>query len=187
MKHKQGTLFFAAILLTAAPAFADFIPANTTGGDGDASLAEGFSDQPNLQDGSLRRSSLLISMDKAGLRINTIAGVSLTDFATGGKNSDLGKLVNSAIGSENRTVKAVDFDTNQGASFDSKKVKLRGKHSFGNGDGDGNGDGNTGGNGGSSSAPVTSVPEPASQTLVLFGLTGLGMLFYRRNTLRNAI
>ncbi len=197
MKYKQGPLFFAAILFTAAPAFADMIPAHATSGGKEIGLAEGFSGQPNLQDGSLRRSSLMTSLNDAGPRINGMVGVSLTDFATGGKSSDLGKLVDSTKVSENLTVKAVDFDVNQGASFENKKVKLRGRHTSGDGneDGDGNDNGNNGGGGGGNDggssapvpAPLTSVPEPASQTLLLFGLTGLGILVYRRNTLTNAI
>lgn len=77
----------------------------------------------------------------------------------------------------------VDFHGNQALSFDGEKVKIHGKH---HGDfGDGNG--NSNGNGGSAAGPAVAVAEPGSQALLLYGLTGLGMFFYRRNYLRDAI
>ncbi len=77
----------------------------------------------------------------------------------------------------------VGFHVNQGVSSEGDKVKIHEKHH-----GDfGYGNGNSNGNGGSASASAVAVAEPGSQTLLLFGLTGLGMFFYRRNYLRDAI
>jgi len=170
LKHKQGTVFLAAILCTAAPAFADIIPAHSRGVHQEVSLAKGITEQQDSQDFSASRNSLLSSE---------------TDLAKSGKNTDLGKLVNSEVMFENSSVDAIDFDLTQGAPSEKEKEKIRGRHDwrFGNRNGDEKGSGNIGGNeggvGDSTSAPVVSVAEPAAQTLLLFGLAGSGMLFYR--------
>lgn len=67
----------------------------------------------------------------------------------------------------------------QGVSSEGEKVRIHGDF--------GNGNGNSNGNGGNVPLPAVSVAEPGSQTLLLFGLTGLGMFFYPRNYLRDAI
>lgn len=154
MKYTLGALFLAAILCTAAPAFADTIPAYSRGGDKDTTLSQRFTDQENSRDGSVRN-TLLNAVDERGARFNPIE----------------------------------DFDVNQGASFEKDKVKFHKKHHGGDGDGGagtGGGNGN-GGNGGGVSGPTVPVAEPGSQSLLLFGLAGLGMFFYRRNTQRNVV
>jgi hypothetical protein len=97
--------------------------------------------------------------------------------------SSLGTLSNVGSATGARTANLIDFRDNgsKSSSFGRDKAKGRGNHP-------GDGDGTTTGTGSGDPAPTTaSVAEPGSQTLLLVGLAGLGMIFFRRYTLRNAI
>jgi hypothetical protein len=83
--------------------------------------------------------------------------------------------------SDGQHVKLVDFGDNQADSSDKDKGKGRVKRHGGDGDGNGSG----GGSGAPS--PAIAVAEPGSQPLLLVGLAGLGLGFFRRRTLTNAI
>lgn len=191
MKNKPATFVLVVILSSAAPAFADHIPARSSAEDKDVTLAKSFSGTQNFQDISVRRDSRIDTVKGNRSRISPTAGASLSDSAKGEKGSALGTFSSTGMGSENAGINVVNFDVNQGASFEKEKIKLRGKHNGGDGNDGGNsgvnGGSNGGGNDGSASGPVLSISEPGSRTLLLFGLAGLGMIFYRRNTLRNAI
>jgi hypothetical protein len=68
--------------------------------------------------------------------------------------------------------------SNNGIGFGKNTEKFSRKHNQKDHDG---------GVGPISSFSAVSVPEPGSQTLLLFGLAGLGMFFYRRSSLKQAV
>jgi hypothetical protein len=77
--------------------------------------------------------------------------------------------LNTGVLPDSDHTKLVDVGGDQGASSD--KDKVGGNQSGGDGD----------------SPSATSVSEPGSQALLLFGLAGLGMLVYRRKMFTNAV
>jgi hypothetical protein len=165
VKNKQGTLLLAVILAAPAFAFADSVPCHSKGGNKYVSLSDGFTGQQELQDGSARCNFLFSSPKENELQTTSIS------------------VLSTGISSDSRPVTVVDFGGNKGTSFGRDKGKGRGKEH--GGDGEGNGAGAGVGSGGTS--PLVSVAEPGLQTLLLFGLGGLGFVFYRRKTLTNAI
>lgn len=181
MKNKQGTLLLAVILAAPAFAFADNIPGHSKGGNNNVSLSEGFTGQQELQDGSAKCNFLFSSPKENGVQTTSISGASLSDFAKGDKSSNLGTLAGTGISSDSRPVNVVDFGSNKDSSFGRDEGKGRGKHNGGDGDGNGPGVGS------GDPPPAVSVAEPGSQSFLLFGLAGMGTLFYRRKTLTNAI
>ena len=183
MKNKQATLLLAVILAAPAFAVADSIPGHSRNGNKYVTLSDGFTEQQDPQGGSARCNFLFSSIKENGSKTSSIAGGSLGEFAKGEMGSNLGALSRTGMGSDSSPVKVVDFGSNQGTSLASDKD---------NGKGDGKHNGNAGnrngtGVGGETPSPVISVPEPGSQTLLLVGLAGLGVAFFRRRTLTNAI
>jgi len=180
LKNRQATLLLAAILAAPAFALADNIPGHSKIGSNYVAFSEGFSEQQDSQGGSARCNFILSSVKENGMKTNYFARASFTEFAKGDKGSNFGSPLNTGMESDSNDVKLVDFGGNQGASADKDKGK-------GNGKGDeGDGDENGTGSGSGDSSPGIPVAEPASQTLLLFGLAGMGMFFYRRKTLTNA-
>lgn len=177
MNNKQRTLLFAVVLTVPIFAFADSIPGHSRDRHNYVSFSEGLTDQQDSQSNSARCNFLLSSVKEPvkeqESRTSSIAGASFSGFAKG-ESAHLG-----------------DFGGNQGASSDSDKDEGKGRGKPHGGDGDGNesgsGSGTGSGSGSGVASPAVSVAEPGSQTLLLFGLAGLGMLFYRRKTLTNAI
>jgi hypothetical protein len=181
VNNKQGTLLLAFILGTPAFAFADTIPSHVMGDERPVTLVEGFTDHMDVQASLARPNTLLTSVEENRPRLFASSGASESGKAKDDKGVDLGKLLSVENGFENQSIKLVDFHVDQGAFFERDKGKIHGKHNGNTGDGDGDSNGN------GASGSVVSVAEPGSQTLLLFGLAGLGMIFYRRNYLRNAI
>jgi hypothetical protein len=177
LKNHQATLLLAVILAAPAFAVADSIPGHSRSGNNYVSFSEGLADQQDLR-GSSARCNFLVSSVKGDAS-------KTSSFAKGEKGANLGVLLGTGSGSDTHPVKVVDFGANQGASSDNQngKDKDKGKH---NGT-DGNGEGNGNGVGSGTPDPVIPVAEPGSQTLVLFGLAGLGMFSYRRKSLTSAI
>ena len=169
MQHKHVASILAFILASAAPAFADAFPGHATGGNKYVTFSEGFTSQQNSQGGAAECNFLIGVRGENGLSASSIVGAS-----------------SSAPGASGESVKFVDFTGNQGASSassDKDKGKGKGKGKPSGGSGVGNGSGGGEGETGS----VVLVAEPGSQSLLLFGLGGLGMLFFRRKTLPSAI
>jgi len=178
MKHKNAAWFLAFTLAAAAPLFADTIPGHSRGGSKYVTFSEGFTSQQNGQGASAECNFLLGAPKENKLSTSSFAGSSPSALAMGEKGSQLG----SGGASTGNSVNLVDFSGNNGASSDNKgKGKGKGKQ----GGGSGNGSGTTSGNG--APAPTIAVAEPGSQSLLLFGLAGLGMLVFRRKTFTGAV
>jgi hypothetical protein len=181
LKSQQATLLLAVILAAPAFALADNIPGHSKTGSNYVTFSEGFSEQQDSQGGSARCNFLLSSVKENGMKTNYFARASFSDFAKGDKGSNIGAPLNTGMESDSNDVKLVDFGGNPGASSDKDKGKGLGKGREGDGDGNGTGSGD------GDASPGIPVAEPGSQTLLLFGLAGMGMFFYRRKTLTNAI
>jgi len=164
-------LLLAVILAAPAFAFADNIPGHSKSGNNYVAFSEGLTDQQDSQGNSARCNFLLSSIKENGSETSS--------FAKDEKGANLGTYLSTGVDSNAHPVTLVDFGANQGASSD--KDKGKGKR----GGGAGNENGTTSGSGAPS--PLIAVAEPGSQTLLLFGLAGLGVLFYRRKTLTSAI
>lgn len=178
MKSRQGTLLLAVILAAPAFAFADNIPGHSMGANKYVTFSEGFTSQQNLPRGSAECNLLFGVPKENGLSTSSIVGSSSSVNAMGEKGSVLG----TGGASSGNSVNLVDFSGNIGASFDNDKGKGKGKgKQSGN---SGNGNGSTSGSGDPS--PSVVVAEPGSQTLLLYGLAGVALVFYRRKVLTNA-
>jgi len=178
MKCKNTVWFLAFTLVAAAPLFADTIPGHSRNGSRFVTFSEGFTSQQNSRGGSAECNFLLGAPKENGLSTSSFAGSSSSALAMGEKGSELG----SGGASTGNSVHLVDFSGNNGASSDDKgKGKGKGKQ----GGGSANGNGTTSGS--SAPVPLIAVPEPGSQSLLLFGLAGFGLVYYRRKTLTIAI
>jgi hypothetical protein len=172
LKNKQAPWLLAVILAAPTFAFADNIPGHSKTGNNYVTFSEGLLDQQDSQGNSARCNFLLSSIKENGSETST--------FAKGEKGTSLGTYLSTGVDSNSHPVKLLDFGANQGASSDKDKGKGWGKPR--------GGDGDDNGSGGSSSAPspLIAVAEPGSQSVLLFGLAAVGMLFYRRKALANA-
>ena len=182
MKNQRATLLLAVILAVPAFALADNIPGHSKNGNNYVTFSEGFTELQDLQGSSARCNFLLGSIKEHGSNTTSIPHASFSEFAKGDKGFNFGALPNAGVESDSREVNLVDFrgNGNKSSSFGRDKGKGRGKHS-------GDGDGSTSGTGSGTPDPPATIPEPGSQTLLLFGFAGLGLLFYRRKILTNAI
>ena len=172
MTNKQGILLLA-FCFAAAPAFADSTSGHSKGGNANVSFSEGFFSQQDSSRSSAQCNLLFGAPKENGLSTSSVMSSSSSAFAMGEKGSE---LAGGGVSSED-SVKLVDFSGNNGASSDKDKGKSKGKQ----GGGSGGGNGTTSGNGDPS--PLIAVSEPGSRSLLLLGLAGVGMLFYRGKTL----
>ena len=183
MKNHQATLLFAVILVAPAFASADNISGHSRSGNSLVSFSEGLADQQDLKGNSARCNFLVSSIKEVGAKSSAFAPASFSEFAKGEKGANLGAYLSTGMDSDVRPPRLVDFGGNQGASSESNNGKGKGKHNGTDGDGNDNGTGA----GSGAPEPLIPVPEPASQTLVLFGMAGVGLFLYRRKLLLNAI
>ncbi len=180
MKNRQATLLLAVILAAPASALANNIPGHSRSGNTYVTFSEGFSEQQGPQSGSARCNFLLSSMKRNGIETNSVAHASFSVFAKSDKNAIVGAPLNTGVESDSDHIKLVNFGGNQGSSSDKDRGTVAGNHN--GADADKNEEGS-----GSGTPPLEiSVAEPASQTLLLFGLAAVGILFYRPKTLANA-
>lgn len=166
MKNKRATAFLAIILIAPAIAVADDISGRSRGGSKNITFEDALTDQQDLKGNSARCNFLLGSPAENGSRTSSIAAATLSGLAKS---------------SEANSPKLVDFGLNPGASSDKDKGKSKGKQNGTDNGGNGPGVGN-----GAPSALIA-VPEPGAQTLLLLGMAGFGLVFYRRKALTNAI
>ena len=181
MKNRQATLLLAVILAAPAFALADNIPGHSRSGNTYVAFSQGFTEQHGPQSGSARCNFILSSMKLNGVGTNSFARASFSEFAKGDKDANFGAPLNAGVESDSDHIKLADFGGNQDASSDKDHGKGVGNHN------DGDGDKNEKGSGNGTPPLEISVAEPGSQTLLLFGLAAVGMLFYRRKTLTNSI
>jgi hypothetical protein len=175
LTNKQAPLLLTLILAAPAFAFADNIPGHSKSGNNYVAFSEGLTDQQDSQGNSARCNFLLSSIKENGSETSS--------FAKDEKGANLGTYLSTGVDSSAHPVTLVDFGANQGASSDKDKGKGKGKGKQGGGAGNENGTASASG----APSPLIAVVEPGSQTLLLFGLAGLGVLFYRPKTLTIAI
>lgn len=181
MNNKQGILLLLAILGTPVFAFADTIPSHVMDDERLVTRLDGFTDDVDFHGSLAGHDTSLASLEENGPRIFASSGASESRTAKDDRGVDPGKLLGVENDIENLPIQLVDFQADQGVFFQRDKRKIHGKHNGNTGDGDGDRNGN------GASGSVASVAEPGSQTLLLFGLAGLGMIFYRRTYVRNAV
>jgi hypothetical protein len=173
LKHAYTLLTLAAVLSAAAPAFADRLSVERTTKDQDFSFAEGTIDKRELSGEPSSQSFRMNSLEKSKMRVSAESGFPINYVSKDERISEIAALP-PRIDSENGPVKLFDFDASNN-SFSEHIWKARGIRRTGEG---------FGVNGSEFLFPV---PEPGSQTLLLFGLVGLGLLFFRRNNLIGVI
>ena len=175
MKQIRGSFFLAVILSTAAPGFADQIAVDRTDGDrGSVSTQARFHEEA-LQDVSALRHFGLSALKEGEFQIEFDPDIRMSDFSKDGRIAILTSQVSSGPSTGDRQVMLFDVDSRYGDSFGRNEEEGHRKY---NGRGEDDGDGRV---------SLVAIPEPGSRTLLLFGLTGLGMMAYRRNSLKNAI
>jgi PEP-CTERM motif len=174
LKHAHAVLTLAAVLSAAAPAFADRLSVEHTSRDLNFSFEEGTIDKWELSGEPAWQSFRKNSLEKSKMGGSAEPGFRINDVSRDERISEFAALLTSGITPENGPLKLFEFDPNN--NFLSEHVwKARGVRR--------NGD-SFGVNGSKFLVPV---PEPGSQTLLLFGFVGLGLLFFRRNNLNDAI
>jgi hypothetical protein len=181
LKSQQATFLLAVILAAPAFALADNIPGHSRNGNTYVTFSEGFSEQQGPQSGSARCNFLLSSIKRNGVETNSFTRASFSEFAKSDKAANFGPPLNTGVESDSDHIALGGFGDNQDASSDKDHGKVGGN------DNGGDGDGNEKGSGGGTPPLEIAVAEPGSQTLLLFGLAAVGMLFYRRKALTNAI
>ena len=175
MKYRHGSLFLAVALSTAAPAFADKVPADFRDGDRDSVYTQALPNAKGLQGAPVYRNSGLSIFKEEEFRSEFNTVVPMGDFSKDDKTSDLGALLNSEFASTNHQVSPFDRSFNHDEFWGRDGGKDWDNHNQWKWDG----------NDGALSVVVT--PEPGSLALLLFGLAGLGMIVYRRNPLKKAV
>jgi hypothetical protein len=172
LKHTKRMLVLATVLFASVPVFADGIPAEFRAKDQDSllSLAQkdpvdspGWQTSPNFRESSLAKDTSRFGSD-SHVRFNS--------FSEDQENQKLGDFLTSQTDAVKGPEKIIDFGFNDGNFTEPYHSQPRGRRRN---------------DGGSNVMDFAPVPEPGSRTLLLFGLTGFGLLLYRRNSLGHAI
>jgi hypothetical protein len=164
LKYRHGSLFLAVALSTAAPAFADKIPADFRDGDRGSVYKQALPNAKGLQGASVYRNSSLSTFKEEEFRSEFNPVVLMGDFSNDSKISDLDTLLNSGLGSNGHQVSLFDLRFNHDEFWGRDGGKDWDNHYRRERDG----------NDGALSVVVT--PEAGSRTLLLFGLAGLAMI-----------
>jgi PEP-CTERM motif-containing protein len=112
MKHRHGTFFLAVVLSTAAPIFADEIPANFTQGDKGSVSMPGWLDKDALKDSFASCNLGLSTFKEDEFRIESNPAVLVSDFGKDGKIS-LDVPLNSGLGPNDRPASLFDLSSNR--------------------------------------------------------------------------
>lgn len=175
MKQARGSFFLAVILSTAAAGFADQIQADRMDGDKGSVAMQGLFLKRALQDVFALRDFDLSALKKDEFQTEFNPYVRMGDPSKDGGMEIVATQVGYGLGLRNPQVRLDDVESGNGDSSERndenahRKLDRRGR-GYGHGH-----------------VSLVAVPEPRFLTLLLFGLTGLWKVLYRRNWLRKAI
>ena len=156
MNYKHGTLCLAFMLATSAPAFANSVSGHSKDANKYVTFSEDFLGQQDSRGNAAKCNFLSGSPNEAGSQKGSFSAASFSGLTSGE--------------SATHTLKLIDFGSSLGSSTDKDNAKDEGKRNGKDKDGGGSGAG------GSTPSPLIAIPEPGSQSLLLFGLASFGLV-----------
>jgi hypothetical protein len=174
LKYGYGSLCLALTLSTAAPAFADNIHARFGEGDGMFGVMQRSRSKNALRKVSPVRNFGVRTFTEVAFRIGSNPEVRMSDFTEDDGISNLIAPLNSKSGPDDHPARWIDFGSNKGDSSGKDDEKARWKH-IARDQIDAN-----------ARLSAVAVPELGSETLLLLGSAGLGVIAYRRNARKDA-
>jgi hypothetical protein len=175
LKHTKRLLVLATVLFASVPVLADGIPAEFRAKAQDSFLSLAQKDPVDSAGWQTSQSFRESSLAKDTSRFGSDFHVRFNSFSDDHESLNVGALQISQKDSVKGPEKIIDFGFNDGNFTEPYLPKARARRR------------NDGNDGGGNIVDIAPVPEPGSRTLLLFGLTGFGLLLYRRNPLQDAI